>query len=189
VKSGLQKDEFTGEETTEKETAMSPWWMKDDDNPDENAPPAHQPYQPPTAETAEAPATTATEEVEPTPRIDAEPQTERTDAPPAVKIQPAMASMGGRPRSDAGASLTDDASVGRLIDEALGEFNRQLASLENEMKTKQAEIADIQRQITKVQKEEVKAFKRLVGKNPQIKKMMGPKKAGTRRRKAAARGR
>jgi len=167
---------------------MSPWWMKDNDNPDENAPPAHQHYQPPTAETAEALATPATEEVEPTPRIDAEPQTERTDAPPAVKIQPAMASMGGRPRSDAGASLTDDASVGRLIDEALGEFNRQLASLENEMKTKQAEIADIQRQITKVQKEEVKAFKRLVGKNPQIKKMIGPKKAGTRRRKAAARG-
>lgn len=165
---------------------MSPWWMKDNDNPDENAPPAHQPYQPPTAETAEALATPATEEVEPTPRIDAEPRIERADAPPAVRSQPAMASMGGRPRSDAGASLTDEASVGKLIDEALGEFNRQLASLENEMKTKQAEIADIQRQITKVQKEEVKAFKRLVGKNPQIKKMIGPKKPGTRRRKAAA---
>ena len=164
---------------------MSPWWMKD--NSDENAPPAQQPSQPPTAETAEALAIPATEEVEPTPRIDAEPQIDRTDAAPAVTIQPAMASMGGRPRSDAGASLTDEASVGRLIDEALGEFNRQLASLENEMAAKQAEIADIQRQITKVQKEEVKAFKRLVGKNPQIKKMIGPKKASTRRRKAAAR--
>ncbi len=165
---------------------MSPWWMKDNDNPDENAPPDQQPSQPPTAETAEALATPpATEEVEPTPRIDADPQTGRTDAAPAVKIQPAMASMVGRPRSDAGASLTDDASVGRLIDEALGEFNRQLASLENEMAAKQAQIADIQRQITKVQKEEVKAFKRLVGKNPQIKKMIGPKKGGTRRKTAA----
>ncbi len=166
---------------------MSPWWMKDNDNPDENAPPAQQPFQPPTAETAEALATPATEEVEPTPRIDTEPRTERADAPPAARSQPAMASMGGRPRSDAGTSLTDEASVGKLIDEALGEFNRQLASLENEMKTKQAEIADIQRQITKVQKEEVKAFKQLVGKNPQIKKMIGPKKGGTRRRKTAAR--
>ena len=167
---------------------MSPWWMKDNENPDENAPPAQQPFQPPMAETAEVLATPATEEVEPTPRIDAEPRTERADPPPAARSQPAMASMGGRPRPDAGTSLTDEASVGRLIDEALGEFNRQLASLENEMAAKQAEIADIQRQITKVQKEEVKAFKRLVGKNPHIKKMIGPKKGGTRRRKAAARG-
>lgn len=174
---------------------MSPWWMKD--NSDENAPPATQPSEPPATETAEAMATPAIEEAEPTPRIDAEPQTERiddepqperTDAARAVKIQPAMASTGGRPRSDAGTSLTDDASVGRLIDEALGEFNRQLASLENEMAAKQAEIADIQRQITKVQKDEAKAFKRLVGKNPQIKKLIGKKKSGTRRRKAAARG-
>ncbi len=165
---------------------MSPWWMKD--NSDENAPPAKQTSEPSTAETVEALATPAIEEVEPTPRTDTEPQTERTEAAQEVKIQPAMASTGGRPRSDAGASLTDEASVGKLIDQALGEFNRQLASLENEMAAKQAEIADIQRQITKVQKEEVKAFKRLVGKNPHIKKMIGPKKASTRRRKTAARG-
>ena len=69
----------------------------------------------------------------------------------------------------------------------MGDFDTKLAQLNEELESKRSELADLEDLIAVTEKSQAKAFKDLLSKNPQIKKMLGQqKKRSVRRRKAKA---
>ena len=75
--------------------------------------------------------------------------------------------------------------IGSQINNALGDFDAKLTRLNEELESKRSELADLEEMIAVTEKAQAKAFKDLLSKNPQIKKMLGAqKKRSTRRRKA-----
>ena len=77
--------------------------------------------------------------------------------------------------------------IGSQINNALGDFDAKLTRLNEEMESKRSELADLEDLIAATEKAQAKAFKDLLSKNPQIKKMLGAqKKKTTRRRKPKA---
>ncbi len=66
-------------------------------------------------------------------------------------------------------------SIGEQIDGAIGEFDAHLTKLRLELEQKQAEAVDLERQIEQIMKEQAKAFKQLLTRNPMIKEMLSPK--------------
>ncbi len=74
--------------------------------------------------------------------------------------------------------------IGNQINNALGDFDAKLTRLNEELESKRSELADLEDLIAATEKAQAKAFKDLLSKNPQIKKMLGAqKKKTTRRRK------
>ena len=77
--------------------------------------------------------------------------------------------------------------IGSQINNALGDFDAKLTRLNEELESKRSELADLADLIAATEKAQAKAFKDLLSKNPQIKKMLGAqKKKTTRRRKPKA---
>ena len=77
--------------------------------------------------------------------------------------------------------------LGNQINNALGDFDAKLTNLHEELESKRSELADLEDLIAATEKAQAKAFKELLSKNPQIKKMLGTqKKKSTRRRKPKA---
>ena len=77
--------------------------------------------------------------------------------------------------------------IGNQINNALGDFDVKLTRLNEELESKRSELADLEDLITLTEKAQAKAFKDLLSKNPQIKKMLGTqKKKAARRRKPKA---
>ncbi len=77
--------------------------------------------------------------------------------------------------------------IGSQINNALGDFDAKLTQLNDNLETKRSELADLEDLIAMTEKAQAKAFKDLLSKNPQIKKMLGTqKKKTTRRRKPKA---
>lgn len=77
--------------------------------------------------------------------------------------------------------------IGNQINNALGDFDAKLTRLNEELESKRSDLADLEDLITLTEKAQAKAFKDLLSKNPQIKKMLGQqKKKSTRRRKPKA---
>ncbi len=77
--------------------------------------------------------------------------------------------------------------IGSQINNALGDFDAKLTRLNEELESKRSELADLEDLIAATEKAQAKAFKDLLSKNPQIKKMLGAqKKKTTRRRKPKA---
>ena len=75
--------------------------------------------------------------------------------------------------------------IGSQINNALGDFDAKLTRLNEELESKRSELADLADLIAATEKAQAKAFKDLLSKNPQIKKMLGQqKKRSVRRRKA-----
>ncbi len=80
-------------------------------------------------------------------------------------------------------------SLGDQIDSAIGEFDAKLARVLEELDLKRSEVADLEALIEETEKLQAKAFKDLLSKNKQIRKMLAPgktarsKKSATRRRK------
>ena len=63
-------------------------------------------------------------------------------------------------------------SLGEQIDTALGEFDAKLEQLRDTLDDKKAEIEELEEEIARTEKEQAKAFKHLLSKNTQIKKML-----------------
>lgn len=77
--------------------------------------------------------------------------------------------------------------LGNQITNALGDFDAKLTQLHEDLESKRSELADLEDLIAETEKAQAKAFKELLSKNPQIKKMLGQqKKKTTRRRKPKA---
>ena len=78
--------------------------------------------------------------------------------------------------------------IGSQINNALGDFDAKLTQLNENRETKRSELTDLEDMIAVTEKAQAKAFKDLLSKNPQIKKMLGTqkKKKTTRRRKPKA---
>ncbi len=77
--------------------------------------------------------------------------------------------------------------IGSQINNALGDFDAKLTQLNENLETKRSELADLEDLIALTEKAQAKAFKDLLSKNPQIKKMLGTqKKKTTHRRKPKA---
>ena len=77
--------------------------------------------------------------------------------------------------------------IGNQINNALGDFDSKLTQLNDELESKRSELADLEDLIATTEKAQAKAFKDLLSKNPQIKKMLGQqKKRSVRRRKVKA---
>ena len=77
--------------------------------------------------------------------------------------------------------------IGNQINNALGDFDTKLTQLNEALESKRSELADLEDMIAVTEKAQAKAFKDLLSKNPQIKKMLGAqKKKTTRRRKPKA---
>ncbi len=77
--------------------------------------------------------------------------------------------------------------IGNQINNALGDFDVKLTRLNEELESKRSELADLEDLITLTEKAQAKAFKDLLSKNPQIKKMLGTqKRKAARRRKPKA---
>ena len=77
--------------------------------------------------------------------------------------------------------------IGSQINNALGDFDAKLTRLNEDLESKRSDLADLEDLIALTEKAQAKAFKDLLSKNPQIKKMLGTqKKKTTRRRKPKA---
>ncbi len=76
--------------------------------------------------------------------------------------------------------------IGNQINNALGDFDTKLTQLNEELESKRSELADLEDLIAVTEKSQAKAFKDLLSKNPQIKKMLGQQKKKTTRRKPKA---
>ncbi len=82
----------------------------------------------------------------------------------------------------------DGRSVGEAIDEAIGSFERSLAEMKDQANDKRVELADLERDIKRLEKDQAKSLKQMLGSNPAIRKMLSPKpkrKSPRRRRKTA----
>ena len=69
----------------------------------------------------------------------------------------------------------DGRSVGEAIDEAIGAFERSLAEMKDQANDKRVELADLERDIKRLEKEQAKSLKQMLGSNPAIRKMLNPK--------------
>ncbi len=77
--------------------------------------------------------------------------------------------------------------IGSQINNALGDFDAKLTRLNEELESKRSDLADLEDLIAVTEKAQAKAFKELLSKNPQIKKMLGQqKRKAARRRKPKA---
>ena len=77
--------------------------------------------------------------------------------------------------------------IGSQINNALGDFDAKLTRLNEELESKRSDLADLEDLIAVTEKAQAKAFKDLLSKNPQIKKMLGQqKRKAARRRKPKA---
>lgn len=112
-------------------------------------------------------------------------------APPAPvprRPVPHIAEMSPPPApSRGGAAAADTASIGDTINRAIGEYDARIARLKDELDEKKREIKTIERDIARIEKEQAKAFKDLLGANPQIKKILGTAKAAKGRGTGKAR--
>ena len=93
--------------------------------------------------------------------------------------------------TDSGTTDSDRADqpegIGNQINTALGDFDAKLTRLNEDLESKRSDLADLEDLIALTEKAQAKAFKDLLSKNPQIKKMLGAqKKRSARRRKAKA---
>ncbi len=69
----------------------------------------------------------------------------------------------------------DGRSVGEAIDEAIGSFERSLADMKDQANDKRVELADLERDIKRLEKEQAKSLKQMLGSNPALRKMLNPK--------------
>ncbi len=69
----------------------------------------------------------------------------------------------------------DGRSVGEAIDEAIGSFERSLADMKDQANDKRVELADLERDIKRLEKDQAKSLKQMLGSNPAIRKMLSPK--------------
>ncbi len=80
-------------------------------------------------------------------------------------------------------------SLGDQIDSAIGDFDAKLTRFHEELDLKRSEVSDLEALIEETEKLQAKAFKDLLSKNKQIRKMLAPgktskpKKSTPRRRK------
>ncbi len=80
-------------------------------------------------------------------------------------------------------------SLGDQIDSAIGDFEAKLTRFHEELDQRRSEVSDLEALIEETEKLQAKAFKDLLSKNKQIKKMLAPgktakpKKSTPRRRK------
>lgn len=66
-------------------------------------------------------------------------------------------------------------SLGEQIDRAIGEFDNKIMQLKESLQEKRTEVKELEIRISDLEKDQAKAFKQLLGANPQIKRMLGPK--------------
>ncbi len=69
-------------------------------------------------------------------------------------------------------------SLGERIDRALGEFERTLGSLKDQLQERRAQVERIESEIAAVEKQQARAFKDLVSGNSQIRKLLNPRGKG-----------
>ncbi len=62
-----------------------------------------------------------------------------------------------------------------MIDEAIGNFERTLAEMKDQANEKRIELADLERDIKRLEKEQAKSLKQMLGSNPALRKMLNPK--------------
>ncbi len=79
----------------------------------------------------------------------------------------------------------DGRSVGEAIDEAIGSFERSLADMKDQANDKRVELADLERDIKRLEKDQAKSLKQMLGSNPAIRKMLNPKRKSPRRSRKA----
>ena len=108
---------------------------------------------------------------------------DETKPPPAPKLEPAVVKSPAPKKS----SGDLDGSIGAIIDDAMGDYDEELANLLETLDVKKGEIQDLEKLIQETEKRQVKAFKDLLGSNPQIKKLLqkGNARRKSRRKKAA----
>ena len=80
-------------------------------------------------------------------------------------------------------------SLGEQIDDAIGDFERRLSQLRDDLENHKTQIIDIEAEIENTEKDQAKAFKSLLSDNPAIKKMLetGGSRRKTNRRKTSRR--
>ncbi len=100
---------------------------------------------------------------------------------------PHIAEIRSAPFGSDDEDAADTASIGETINRAIGEYDARIARLKDELEEKKQEIKTIERDIARIEKEQAKAFKDLLGANPQIKKMLGTAKAAKSRGAGKAR--
>jgi hypothetical protein len=79
-------------------------------------------------------------------------------------------------------------SLGEEIDRALGEFERALARLREELGDRRQECGELEKRIAEVERQQARAFKDLLGRNAQIRRMLsrgGKGRSAARRRGGA----
>ncbi len=137
-------------------------------------PPVETVHEPSAEPQVEAPAPVTAREAD-------RPQPRTVDRPAA---RTAVAGPPPRP-----ATADDDGrSVGEAIDEAIGSFERSLAEMKDQANDKRVELADLERDIKRLEKDQAKSLKQMLGSNPAIRKMLNPKlkrKSPRRRGKTA----
>ena len=78
------------------------------------------------------------------------------------------------------AKETDDVSqgesLGDQIDNAIGDFDAKLTRFHDELDQKRSEVTDLEALIEETERLQAKAFKDLLSKNKQIRKMLAPGK-------------
>ena len=74
-----------------------------------------------------------------------------------------------------------DESIGEQIDRAIGNFDAQIVRLKEQHQLKKTEVRELEIQITDLEKEQAKAFKSVLGDNPQIKKLLAGKSSSRRK--------
>ncbi len=67
-------------------------------------------------------------------------------------------------------------SLGDQIDHAIGDFDAKLTRFHEELDQKRSDVSDLEALIEETEKLQAKAFKDLLSKNKQIKKMLAPGK-------------
>ncbi len=77
-------------------------------------------------------------------------------------------------------------SLGDQIDSAIGDFEAKLTRFHEELDLKRTEVSDLEALIEETEKLQAKAFKILLSKNKQIRKMLAPGKT-TKSKKSAPR--
>ncbi len=81
----------------------------------------------------------------------------------------------------------DDHSIGEQIDRAIGDFDAKIVRLKEQHQLKQTEVRELEIQITDLEKEQAKAFKSVLGDNPQIKKLLAGRSAGSKKKSSPRR--
>ena len=96
-------------------------------------------------------------------------------APSAPQTAPQAKPEAGPEISGTFEDDVESKSLGEVIDRALGDFDSKLARLKEQVQQKRAEAADMEVEISDLEKEQAKAFKDLLSSNKHIKRMLTPK--------------